>query len=155
MPCVVQHYIANPLTLLGGFKFDLRVYVLVASVSPLRIFVFRDGIVRICSIPYESPNPENMHNARMHLSNFAINKEKKKAATSSLTQARHVALKRYVSSCGVCALRVNVCRPNRMFFLPPVCTRKSRKIQRRQTVSLDESHGPKQLRRRSLRRNVR
>jgi hypothetical protein len=27
MPCVVQVYISQPLTLLGGYKFDLRVCV--------------------------------------------------------------------------------------------------------------------------------
>eukprot|EP00750_Incisomonas_marina_P027818 INCI6238.8.p1 GENE.INCI6238.8~~INCI6238.8.p1 ORF type:complete len:1243 (+),score=184.10 INCI6238.8:257-3985(+) len=75
MPCVVQLYISRPLTLLGGYKFDLRVYVLVASVRPLRLFIFRDGIVRICSVRYEAPTVENLHNSRMHLSNFAINKE--------------------------------------------------------------------------------
>jgi tubulin polyglutamylase TTLL6/13 len=32
--------------LLDGFKIDLRVYVLVTSCNPLRVFVYRDGLVR-------------------------------------------------------------------------------------------------------------
>jgi len=37
---VVQTYVARPY-LLGGFKFDLRVYVLVVSCDPLRIYIYR------------------------------------------------------------------------------------------------------------------
>ncbi len=31
--------------LLDGFKLDLRVYVLVTSCNPLRIFIYKDGLV--------------------------------------------------------------------------------------------------------------
>eukprot|EP01052_Picozoa_sp_SAG31_P021319 SAG31_NODE_1643_length_7660_cov_2.867875_1_plen_262_part_00 len=40
--CVVQHYVGNPL-LIDGFKFDMRVYVLVTSIDPLKIYVYNDG----------------------------------------------------------------------------------------------------------------
>lgn len=48
---VIQRYVANPL-LVDGRKSALRVFVLVASVEPLLVLVYRDGFVRINSVPY-------------------------------------------------------------------------------------------------------
>ena len=39
-PMIMQKYIKNPL-LLNGFKFDLRIYVLVTSVNPLELFIYK------------------------------------------------------------------------------------------------------------------
>jgi len=70
---VCQRYITQP-HLINGFKYDLRVYVLVASVSPLRILMYDEGLVRVCTEPYCAPNPRNMRRSCMHLTNYAINK---------------------------------------------------------------------------------
>jgi tubulin polyglutamylase TTLL6/13 len=37
---VVQEYISNPM-LIDGCKFDLRIYALLRSLDPLRIYVYR------------------------------------------------------------------------------------------------------------------
>ncbi len=70
---VVQRYIDRPL-LVDGRKFDVRCYVLVASVDPLRVYVAREGLVRLCTVPYARPSAENAHLAAMHLSNYAVNR---------------------------------------------------------------------------------
>lgn len=44
---VAQEYIES--YLIDNTKFDLRIYVLIASISPLRIYVYRDGLARFCS----------------------------------------------------------------------------------------------------------
>lgn len=71
--CVAQKYITNPF-LLDDLKFDLRLYVLVYGVNPLRIFLFKDGLVRLATEPYVKPTDANIDNLFMHLTNYAINK---------------------------------------------------------------------------------
>ncbi|KAL4145972.1 hypothetical protein PRNP1_011845 [Phytophthora ramorum] len=71
--CIVQKYVADPLLLGDGdrFKFDLRLYVVVTSLDPLRIYLFQEGIARFCTAPYSLKNPRNR---LAHLTNYAINK---------------------------------------------------------------------------------
>ena len=40
---VVQEYIHNPF-LIEGYKFDIRLYVLITRVEPLSIFIYKEGI---------------------------------------------------------------------------------------------------------------
>jgi tubulin polyglutamylase TTLL6/13 len=70
---VAQRYIKKPL-LIEGFKFDLRLYVFVASCDPLRIYLFNDGLTRLCTTQYVKPTNDNMAQRCMHLTNYAINK---------------------------------------------------------------------------------
>jgi tubulin polyglutamylase TTLL6/13 len=71
--CVAQNYILNPL-LIDGKKFDLRIYVLVTSCKPLRMYLFKDGLVRICAEEFARPNTANLEERCMHLTNYAVNK---------------------------------------------------------------------------------
>jgi len=50
---ICQMYITRPF-LIDGFKFDLRMYTLITSCDPLRIFVYNDGLVRYVSMCIEN-----------------------------------------------------------------------------------------------------
>ncbi|CAG2060731.1 unnamed protein product, partial [Timema podura] len=71
-PLVVQKYISQPY-LINGSKFDLRLYVLVTSINPLRIFIYDDGLVRFASVKY-SADMSSLGDRYMHLTNYSINK---------------------------------------------------------------------------------
>lgn len=70
---VLCKYINNPL-LINGHKFDLRVYVLVTGVDPLRIYVYNEGLARFASFPYDS-SKSSIKNLFSHLTNYSINKK--------------------------------------------------------------------------------
>ena len=72
----VQEYIADPLCI-EGKKFDLRVYVLVTSFDPLRVYVFREGLCRICTNEYDL-DYDTLDDTYKHLTNFSINKNAEK-----------------------------------------------------------------------------
>ncbi|RLN93889.1 hypothetical protein BBJ28_00012938 [Nothophytophthora sp. Chile5] len=69
---VVQRYISNPY-LVGGKKFDLRLYALVPSFFPLEIYLFRGGFARFTNSRY-SNNPSDIANSFIHLTNVAVQK---------------------------------------------------------------------------------
>ena len=73
---VISRYITNPL-LINGHKFDLRIYVMVSSYEPLRVYVFKEGLARFASETYTSS--VNKDNKFMHLTNYSINKYNKQA----------------------------------------------------------------------------
>ncbi|CAF3166961.1 unnamed protein product [Rotaria socialis] len=70
---VIQEYIREPY-LIDGFKFDLRIYALLTSCDPLRVFIFNNGLVRMSTEKYETPNRKNASHLFMHLTNYSVNK---------------------------------------------------------------------------------
>ena len=65
--------------LIDGLKFDLRLYVLVLSCEPLRVFLHTDGLVRFATHDYEqikfTDDEKTMNNVYRHLTNYALNKD--------------------------------------------------------------------------------
>lgn len=48
---VIFSYIERPL-IINSAKFDLRLYVYLTSLDPLRIYLYNDGLVRFASVPW-------------------------------------------------------------------------------------------------------
>jgi len=69
---VISRYIDNPL-LIGGKKFDLRMYVLVTSYRPLKCYTYRLGFCRFCTVKYSQSTSE-LDNMFVHLTNVSIQK---------------------------------------------------------------------------------
>ena len=70
---VICKYISNPL-LVNNHKFDLRIYVLVTCIDPLRIYVYNEGLARFASEPYDT-TVSAKKNLYQHLTNYSINKK--------------------------------------------------------------------------------
>lgn len=69
---IVQRYIDRPL-LIGGKKFDMRIYALVTSFAPLTVWLYRDGFARFASTRYSMLNCDISNNL-VHLTNVAVQK---------------------------------------------------------------------------------
>ena len=72
---VVQKYVERPY-LIGGKKFDLRLYALVTSFSPLVVWVHKTGFARFSNTRYSDAKGD-ISNSFMHLTNVAIQKTAK------------------------------------------------------------------------------
>jgi len=69
---VVSRYVNNPL-LIGGKKFDLRLYVLITSYKPMKAYLYKEGFARFCTTKYTNDINE-LDNLYVHLTNVAIQK---------------------------------------------------------------------------------
>ncbi|KAB0798368.1 hypothetical protein PPYR_09361 [Photinus pyralis] len=67
---IVQRYIERPL-LIGGYKFDLRLYVCIPSYYPLTVYMYREGLTRFGTDKFSL---NDLRNPFRHLTNCSINK---------------------------------------------------------------------------------
>ena len=70
IPDLISRYLDKP-HLINKKKYDLRIYVLVASFSPLRIYLYYNGLVRFATEDYQQGNYDNIY---IHITNYSINK---------------------------------------------------------------------------------
>jgi hypothetical protein len=85
--CIISKYIANPL-LVNGLKFDLRLYVLVTSYDPLRVYIYKEGLTRLAIEQYKIEPGKNsaMSNKYAHLTNYSINKKHEKYQNNEIAE---------------------------------------------------------------------
>ena len=69
-PYVISRYIDRPL-LVGGKKFDMRIYVLVTTYRPMRAYLSSKGFARFCNKKYTMAS-DDLDNMEVHLTNVAI-----------------------------------------------------------------------------------
>ncbi|KAF5915929.1 hypothetical protein HPG69_003002 [Diceros bicornis minor] len=89
---ICQLYISKPF-IIDGFKFDLRIYVLMTSCDPLRIFAYNEGLARFATTSYSHPCTDNLEDICMHLTNYSINKH-----SSNFVRDAHSGSKRKLST---------------------------------------------------------
>lgn len=75
---VAQEYVES--YLINNRKFDLRIYALIASITPLKIYVYRNGVARFCSEENDS------NTIYSQLTNTAVNKKKAHGDLNSITK---------------------------------------------------------------------
>ena len=91
-PVVVQTYLDNPY-LIEGLKFDLRLYVLLYGVNPLKIYLFEEGLARFATTEYMSAKESDLTDVFMHLTNYSINKHAANFVSSEIGKSHKRNLK--------------------------------------------------------------
>ena len=70
---LVTKYISNP-HLINNKKYDLRLYLLITGYTPLKIYLFKEGLTRFACEDYNL-SEDDINNKFIHLTNYSINKE--------------------------------------------------------------------------------
>lgn len=96
---LIQNYVHRPL-LLNGFKWDMRVYVLIVPRpgGSLLSFLAREGLARVCVDPYLQPLPRNQHRKSAHLTNYSVNKVSPKFEHAASAEDGHRGCKRSLTA---------------------------------------------------------
>ena len=66
---MVQQYVGNPHTM-WGHKYVLRLYAVITSVVPLRVYLYNEGSAKLASAPYDLEHFDNIY---AHLTNPDVN----------------------------------------------------------------------------------
>ncbi|GFH18070.1 uncharacterized protein HaLaN_14809, partial [Haematococcus lacustris] len=82
-PLVLQRYVTNPLTVqravgaacCQGYKFDLRLYVLVTRFNPLEAWLCSEGLARFATLPFNL-DESNFSNRFIHLTNSSVQRSR-------------------------------------------------------------------------------
>ena len=72
---IITRYITN-IKLINGKKYDLRLYALITGLKPLRIYFYKEGLIRIATQNF-SLNITSIKDKYVHLTNICINNKNK------------------------------------------------------------------------------
>ena len=61
---VVQKFVSKP-HCIDGFKYDLRIFVCVYGVNPLRIYVYKDGLASLATVKLRKMSDSSLKNLDM------------------------------------------------------------------------------------------
>ena len=86
---LVSKYISKP-HLLRGYKYDMRIYIVVTCFEPLKAYIFKQGLVRLATQPYSTAKG-SLKKRFIHLTNFSINKKAENYVknTKNITEGGH------------------------------------------------------------------
>lgn len=75
----MQKYVQDPL-LIDGLKFDLRVYAVVLSLDPLKLYICKEGLCRFCTETFTPLDHKGKRNddVAAHISSYHVNKDSHK-----------------------------------------------------------------------------
>jgi len=72
------------LDLVNNKKYDWRSYVLIIGLKPLRIYFYKEGLIRIATKNYTS-DKNSIHNRFIYLTNTGVNSQSKDFIRPNLT----------------------------------------------------------------------
>lgn len=83
-PLVVQKYI--PPYLIDGYKFDFRFYILISTLAPYTVYIYKEGLARFCTHKYTPPTTSTINDKFSHLTNTSINKGNQETKDQEFTK---------------------------------------------------------------------
>ena len=98
---LLTKYISHP-HLINNKKYDFRCYILITGIAPLKIYLYKEGLVRFASEEY-SLDLKNLKNNYKHLTNLSLNKKNtkyfKKAKNVDTEEGNKWSFKAYENYC--------------------------------------------------------
>ena len=98
---IITKYISNP-HLIHKLKYDFRLYLLISGLSPLKLYLYKEGLVRFTTEEY-SLDLNKLDELYRHLTNVAINTKNrntyKKAVNADTEEGSKWSLQVYESYC--------------------------------------------------------
>ena len=98
---LLSRYISNP-HLINHLKYDFRIYVFITGLAPLKLYLYREGMVRFATEEY-TLDKDHINELYRHLTNVAVNEknkeEYKKAVDADSDEGSKWSLQVYENYC--------------------------------------------------------